>query len=579
MKNETEIKRARFILMDNLKNDYDKLQEKIGSQGIKEEKMNVSQYENMIKEINEKSNCNKNLENIFEILSEASMKLELGFNSFSKISRNIEKRNDSNNNKSSSNGHHRDLNGFEKPKNSKEKSQSRGLTFDNNTNLLPNISNSNPNSETPKKIHTSSTVNNLLNSYINNNSSTYANANNKSNNLNTNTNNNNPNDNDNTFMSFSPDSNTNKLNLNDNSNITFSNSTIMDSSNVINTPNPEDMEMKITNLAKENIIHKTNTNKEIKINPLKCFYLAMKSRPNNEIVYFDLYSKTIKSLKITESNYSPNSSICKTTNFPYDNSKYVNIGNGLLVTGGNVNRTASDHVFRLYLTKEEYGEKLQITRYSNLITKRERHNIIFIERLNLVVCCGGFYTNKCEYTNLNDQRWNRLPDMSGNRGNATLFSVNSKFIYCLGGFRVNDSAGVYLGNLEFMDIEEYIFKGNTQWKTVDLMRYGEDMKISAMGVIHQNQNTLILVGGYDGAKYLKDSWEMNFDENFNFLGLFKNDSNKANLFKGSVFFSNPEFMKVTDDILLNFELQTKTNWYSKNNYGFIENNPFLQEYE
>jgi hypothetical protein len=249
------------------------------------------------------------------------------------------------------------------------------------------------------------------------------------------------------------------------------------------------------------------------------------------------------------------------------------------VTGGNVNRAPSDHVFRLYLTKDDDTEKLQITRYSNMNTKRERHNILFIERLNIVVCCAGFYTNRCEYTNLNDQRWNKLPDMSGQRGNGTLFCVNSRYVYCLGGFRVNESAGIYLNNLEFLDIEEQIFKGNCVWNLIDLRQYSEDMKISAMGVIHQNKNSIILVGGYDGNKYLKESWEINFDENSNMLMMFKNDEKKVNLFKGSVFFSNPTFMNITDDILLNFELQAKSLWYSKNNLGFIEKNPFLQDYK
>lgn len=584
MKTESEIKRARFILMDHLKNDFDKLREKINSQINKEEKGNVSQYENMIKEINEKSNCDSQIEQISGLLSEAAVKLELGLTAFSKGSKIIEKRNDNkinfnndNNNKINdsnsdlyktkeksiinSNSNYKDSEGFSAPKVKDNFSKEKISKFDSKSPQFNSVNNngntdlnSNSNSLTCKKNSNFSPVipnNNNINS---NHNDLY------SNNQEINSNNFNY---DNSNLSFS--------NINNNSNsLTNSNAINNLHSGVINNNNNQDTEM--SNLS-------ANKNTEnFEINPSNCFFLAMKSRPNNEIVYFDLYSKSLKTLTIQDSNYNPNSSICKTSIFPYENSKYINIGNGLLVTGGNVHRAASDHVFRLNLTKEENGEKLQITRYSNMSTKRERHNILFIERLNIVIVCAGFYTNKCEYTNLNDQRWIKLPDMSGNRGNGTLFSVNQKYVYCLGGFRVNESAGIYLNNLEFLDIEEQIFRGNLEWNTIDLKPYSEDMKISAMGVIEQKRNCLILLGGYDGSKYLKESWEINFDENFNLIGLFKNE-NKASLFKGSVFFSNPVFMKVTDDLLLNFELQAKPIWYSKNNLGFIEKNPFLQEDE
>jgi hypothetical protein len=89
-----------------------------------------------------------------------------------------------------------------------------------------------------------------------------------------------------------------------------------------------------------------------------------------------------------------------------------------------------------------------------------------------------------------------------------------------------------------------------------------------MGSLELSPNKFILVGGYDGASYLKNGYELTFDENGNIEKIDKKDNI---LQRGSIFFSNGMFMRLNDYFFFNFELQAKGIWYdvAKNEFTFL----------
>ena len=95
--------------------------------------------------------------------------------------------------------------------------------------------------------------------------------------------------------------------------------------------------------------------------------------------------------------------------FPFK-SKYVNLGQSLLLTGGMIEEEILNKCYLMSVikTKNKLDYKIIINSYGDLIEKRERHNIIFIPDKNLVFICSGYLTDKCEYTDLSKGIWEEI---------------------------------------------------------------------------------------------------------------------------------------------------------------------------
>jgi len=310
-----------------------------------------------------------------------------------------------------------------------------------------------------------------------------------------------------------------------------------------------------------------------KSNTYSCFsnyLIGIKSRPNNEVIVYNTLKNELKTMKIEENSFDfDDKAFSKSSVFPYENSKYVNIGNGVLVTGGNFQRSSSDNCFCINVITDDNGlERVKISKYQNMISKRERHNILYLEDHKQVVVCSGFYLKNCEFTDLfGDKKWRKLPDLEESRGNATMFYLNNRYIYLLGGFKVNESTGEYLNSLEYMDFEK---KDKWNFLKIETLTQ-QNLRISAMGCISINQDKMLLVGGYDGTSYLRSGFEVQFNQ-----GIVSSFERRENLLpRGSIFFSNPMFIKITEKIYFNFELQAKGIEYDKdkNEFNFLSQAP------
>jgi len=190
--------------------------------------------------------------------------------------------------------------------------------------------------------------------------------------------------------------------------------------------------------------------------------------------------------------------------------KFINLGEGIFLTGGNINKQLTPNCYTILVDYDPNSKKYiqSIMPYSNMNEKRDRHNIIYIESRSIVVVCCGISNNKAEMTDMNKGTWDNLPALSEIRSNATMACVNERFVYCFGGFKPQNKEGSYLNSYEYIDMNNT----SAGWVFEDFKKFAPaSLSLSAIGVIRMNQNTIFFCGGYDGTNYLSDVTQVTFD--------------------------------------------------------------------
>ena len=254
-------------------------------------------------------------------------------------------------------------------------------------------------------------------------------------------------------------------------------------------------------------------------------------------------------------------------NFPPEYSKSVNIGDSILITGGISSGSSLASCYHLQVTKKNNRYNVIVSNYKPMLEKRERHNMIFLDDIKSILVCGGFYSKTAEITKLGQNTWTELPLMKEQRANATLLYYNHKTVYCFGGFSVPDkvapSLGVYLGSCESFDIHN----PNATWFNFDLEKmFNVNLKLCAMGVIELRPSKFILVGGYDGHKYLSDINEIEF--NGDHVSTIRNLGKNERLVRGVIFPSTGKFSQIGDDYF-NFDFQNRVVQFNEHSKEFL----------
>ena len=282
------------------------------------------------------------------------------------------------------------------------------------------------------------------------------------------------------------------------------------------------IEIKVNEILKDlNIIDKINEFDKI-INDIENLNIEsikklnlLKDKPQSNIeteykilIYLKIHSNILivfypntemKYLKITKNNFEIPSESFNT--FP-DNSKYVNIGNSIVLTGGFINRYLIKSCYLIVVNKIENNEEeyeIKIKPFGKMKNARERHNIIYLPDKKIILVCSGFYNKGSEYTEINNVEWKNIGEMNEERGNATIAYINQRYIFVIGGFKVLENKigknnGFYHGNYEYLDFNN-LNNGWTQREFTNI-----SIQMSVMGVIHINNNELILCGGFDGQQ-------------------------------------------------------------------------------
>lgn len=244
----------------------------------------------------------------------------------------------------------------------------------------------------------------------------------------------------------------------------------------------------------------------IKFNPEYDLIVALKQK-TGDLTVFNSKTKQIKSMTVNTNNFIDTSSTFKT--FP-DNSRYVNLGTSVLITGGYKDRQSSPLCYLMLFSMNSTNEvEMNIMKYPNMIEARERHNIIYLKDKESVVVCSGFFNQNAEITNMNTQEWKSLPKLNEVRANAALAYVNHRFIYCFSGFKINEAkVGQYLNSVDILDLDN----PSRGWKFFNFEDLKINLKLCAMGVMNIDNSSIILCGGYDGSKYTNDVYRVDVNE-------------------------------------------------------------------
>jgi len=336
---------------------------------------------------------------------------------------------------------------------------------------------------------------------------------------------------------------------------------VKDEKPMVNIPNPSG-KINIGSVDKKDDVYSLLNNvKEVKISndnmsndKLSLFrrfnseyelMISLKQK-SSELVIFDTKTKVFKQVKINNSNFIDTSNAF--TTFP-DNSRYVNLGTSILITGGYKDRQSTSFCYLMLFSKKntqsnEY--EINIMSYPNMIEARERHNVIHLKDKDSVLVCSGFFNQNAEITNMNNNTWKSLPKLNDIRANAALSYINQRYIYCFSGFKINDvKVGQYLNSVDILDLND-TSKG---WTLVNFDNMNINLKLCAMGIINLTETSMLLCGGYDGSQYKNDVYKVDTKEN----GIAKVERIESTL-PGNYIFIHNAFMR-SENLSYNYDLQ------------------------
>ena len=284
------------------------------------------------------------------------------------------------------------------------------------------------------------------------------------------------------------------------------------------------------------------------------FFMFLKLKSNVLLIYDPISG--FKIIKVSKNNFqNPSESFI---NFP-DNSKYVNLGSSVLLTGGYINRQLTNSCFLMIVgkIKDSNDYELSIMPYGRMMEARERHNIIYLPDKKTVLVCSGFFNKGSEYSEINMSEWKSAGEMNEVRGNATISYINNRYVYVIGGYKIlEDKNGYYHGDCEYLDFNNL----NYGWRQINFANMS--IQLSAMGVIPVSNNHFLLCGGYDGQQYKREVYKVDCS-NPNNVSIDKMNI----LLPGSYIFLHNTFIKI-GEYYYNIELNGSAINFSLDRFDF-----------
>ena len=257
----------------------------------------------------------------------------------------------------------------------------------------------------------------------------------------------------------------------------------------------EDYIDKKKNIAQENEL--SNSKKQNENNII--FSFIYKNEDNHNFIFlFNIEKKEITIYQV----YQQNNNI----KFPFIRSKGININNSYYITGGYEKPNEQSNICFKLTYKDD---KVTIKEDSKMNLKRASHNLIYIPSKNRIIVSSGENIKESEYLDLNNnnRKWVKFSKLNEYRANASMFCINERFIYCVGGYNFyNDCVSQ---GYEVLDLNDK----NLFWK----FYYISDLlNICLMGVVNIDDKNIILVGGLDNNNdYLDNVYHIILDDNKN----------------------------------------------------------------
>jgi len=287
------------------------------------------------------------------------------------------------------------------------------------------------------------------------------------------------------------------------------------------------------------------------------FFIGIKPGFKN-IKVFDPKAQRIFNFELSRSMFNDKS--VKMDDF-FNNCRYVNLGFSVLITGGLANSCSVPNSYLLIVNRNQLASigadnSIQITiiPYSSMNDARERHCMINLPNRSKVLVCSGFLKKSVEIVDMRTGTWASLGGLSEIRANATGAYINNKYAYIFGGFKLENSKGIYNNNCEVLDLNNE----QSVWKLIDFENKfsNNNIKITAAGVLNYSNEKVLLCGGYNGTVYLKEVYCV--EHNDNNLDVF--DKTKLQLAEELIFFHSA-FVKCGGSAV-NFDYKMDLNVYN-----------------
>lgn len=211
-------------------------------------------------------------------------------------------------------------------------------------------------------------------------------------------------------------------------------------------------------------------------------------------------------------------------------SRFVNTGEGLLISGG-LDKSKANSKQCVLIAIEHFDENkktvdLVFHDLPLMLDGRRRHNMIHFKSTlfdsekrakSIVLCLSGLRSVSCEMINLDNlDSWKRLPDMHYSRSNATTLIMND-FVYVFGGFNAmisgqkSDKKEEYVKSVEFISLKEIASYSNgynknyssDKWELLNVS--SNYLSYCAYSVFYTNSknfdNSFLICGGFDSKNH------------------------------------------------------------------------------
>ena len=147
-----------------------------------------------------------------------------------------------------------------------------------------------------------------------------------------------------------------------------------------------------------------------------------------------------------------------------------------------------------------------------LLEEKTNHCLFEIPYYKSICALGGTNSKEVEIFDLEEKKWNNLPELNCIREGATCCMINDTFLYCFLGYDTEKSE--YLTSIEKLDLEK-----NEGWKLLNPFGNKSFMKKKFCSCIQYRQNfeeNIFIVGGINVLNNESQDW-MEYNERDNTL--------------------------------------------------------------
>ena len=220
---------------------------------------------------------------------------------------------------------------------------------------------------------------------------------------------------------------------------------------------------------------------------------------------------------------------------------FSNYGKYLYFTGGQEKKKGIGKIFlRLFLNKTEYDYSIKLSKMPSMIYSHWNHSMIAED--NYIFVVGGYNSNKCEYFNLKNMKWEAMPDLNSEERQRPMLVIHKGYLYAFMGHTQYS----ILDSIERINITKL---GSSKWEKVSISNPNNiNLKFYGAGICIKD-NEMYFIGGKIGLDeeekdFKNEIFKFNFDK-MEFKGT-------ENSYVGQLNFIENKFHKCDDSTFGNF---------------------------